>query len=163
MLFHPFRPCEGPPVYQKEYYLSSGYVPQFVDTPLGPQIVAPDTPYVAAGGRNKLFFIDTRFDAETARHIKKQVEMVAVPGQDLYLYVDDLTATAEVRNRAKSETVFHFDPVFARVFFAGMMNRGNVLLHLPEYGPAGDWLVKYKRDGDEASDELEGCCRRVED
>ncbi|KAL1905798.1 hypothetical protein Sste5344_008475 [Sporothrix stenoceras] len=146
MLFHPFRPCEGSPVYQKEYYPGSGYVPQFADTPLGPLIIAPDTPYVAAAGRNRLYFIDTRFDTASAKHIKLQIEMLSVPGENLYLYVDDLNATAEVRNRATGETVFHFDPAYARVFFANIMNRGNPTLQLPEHGPAGDWVVTYPRD-----------------
>ncbi|CAK7217437.1 hypothetical protein SCUCBS95973_003151 [Sporothrix curviconia] len=125
MLFHPFRPCEGSTVYQKEYYPGSGYVPQFADTPLGPLIIAPDTPY----------------------HIKLQIETLSVAGENLYLYVDDLNATAEVRSHATGKTVFHFDPVYARVFFADIMNRGNPALQLPEHGPAGDWVVTYPHDG----------------
>ena len=128
MLTSPFRPCEGPPTYQEEYR-SMNYVHVFVETELGPQIVAPNTPYVAAAGRCRLYFIDTRFDAATAQHIKEQIELATVPEKDSFIYIDDVTVTAEVRNTATGETIA-FDPVFAKIFFARTMNRCNPSLNL---------------------------------
>ena len=62
-----FRPCDGAATY-KEEYRSKDYKPQVIETELGRQIVAPDTPYVAAAGPRNLYFIDTRFDPESAKY-----------------------------------------------------------------------------------------------
>lgn len=142
-LVYIFQIYEGSATYQGEY--RSNYVPNFINTELGPQLVAPDTPYVAASSQSSLYFIDTRHDAETAQHIKNQVEraMVAHPGE--YISIDEIAATAEVKN-SNGETVFVFDPPYARVLFAEGMNRHNPSLKLSEHEPAGDWEVTYGHD-----------------
>ncbi|OJJ76900.1 hypothetical protein ASPBRDRAFT_36075 [Aspergillus brasiliensis CBS 101740] len=145
MLLNPFRPCCGSPTFQEEYR-NSNYIPEVIETALGRQIVAPDTPYVAAAGPNALYFIDTRFDPETAQHIKLQIEKASVPQPDEYIAIDEIEVTAEVKNRTTGETTFVFDPVYVRVLFARGINRHNPDIKLPEYGPAGDWLVTYDLD-----------------
>ncbi|GLA21975.1 hypothetical protein AnigIFM63326_000105 [Aspergillus niger] len=145
MLLNPFRPCEGSPTFQEEYR-SSNYVPEVIETALGRQIVAPDTPYVAAAGPSQLYFLDTQFDPEMAQHIKQQIEKASVPQLDEYIAIDEIEATAEVKNSVTGETTFVFDPVYARVLFASGMNRHNPDLKLPEPEPAGDWLVTYDLD-----------------
>ncbi|KAL0929895.1 uncharacterized protein CTRU02_215104 [Colletotrichum truncatum] len=142
MLLNPFRPCEGSPTFQKEY--RENYVPNFINAWHGPQIVAPDTPYVAAAGRNKLYFIDTRFDPETAKHIKEQIEWATVSfGPENLIKIDEISATAEVKNSRTNETLFVFDPSYARVLFAKGINKRNPELKLPEPEPASDFLVTY--------------------
>lgn len=143
MLINPFRPCEGSPTFQEEYR-KSDFKPTFVDTWHGPQIVAPDTPYVAAASHNSLYFIDTRFDPDTANHIKDQIEWtnVRVGARDV-IKIDEIEATAEVRNTVTGETLFVFDPPYARVLFAKGINRRNPALKLPEHQPAKEWLVTY--------------------
>lgn len=141
MLINPFRPCEGSPTFEEEY--RSNYVPKTIQTKYGLQIVAPDTPYVAAAGQNKLYFIDTRFDAKTARHVKEQIERATVPDPDEYFSIDEFSATAEIKNSLTHETTFVFDPLYARVLFAKGINRRNPGLKLPEHEPSGDWLVAY--------------------
>ncbi|KAJ9142652.1 hypothetical protein NKR23_g7076 [Pleurostoma richardsiae] len=138
MLLNPFRPCEGSPTFQEEY--RGNYVPEAIDTGHGLQIVAPDTPYVAAAGQNKLYFIDTRFDTETARRVKEQIERACVPRPEEYISIDEVSGTAEVKNSATNETTFVFDPPYARVFFAKGMNKRNPELRLSEHEPAGDWV-----------------------
>ncbi|KAF6802063.1 hypothetical protein CMUS01_15462 [Colletotrichum musicola] len=144
MALNPFRPCEGSPTYQEEY--RGNYVPKFVDAWNGPQILAPDTPYVAAAGRNQLYFLDTRLDPETASHIKKQIERAKVGAPEEVISIDEIEATAEVKNTATGETVFVFDPVYARVLFAKGINKRNPEIKLPEYELAGDWLVTHDVD-----------------
>jgi hypothetical protein len=141
MLLNPFRPCEGSPTFEEEY--RGNYVPKVIETTYGLQVVAPDTPYVAAAGTNKLYFIDTRFDAETAQHIKQQIEKATVPNPEEYIAIDEVSATAELKNSVTGETTFVFDAPYARVLFAKGMNRHNPELKLPEHGPPGDWLVTY--------------------
>ncbi|KAF7556643.1 hypothetical protein G7Z17_g1286 [Cylindrodendrum hubeiense] len=142
MLLNPFRPCEGSPTFQEEY--RDNYVPKVIDAWHGLQVVAPDTPYVAAAGQNHLYFIDTRFDPETAQHVKEQIERASVPGgPDEVINIDEISATAEVKNTLTGETVFVFDPPYARVLFARGINKRNPKLKLPEHEPAGDWLVTY--------------------
>ncbi|OLN95762.1 hypothetical protein CCHL11_02671 [Colletotrichum chlorophyti] len=142
MIINPFRPCEGSPTFQEEY--RSDYKPRFVEAWHGPQIVAPDTPYVAAAGKNKLYFIDTRFDPDTAKHIKEQIEWATTAGgPEQVISIDELSATAEVKDTATGETLFVFDPPYARVLFARGINRRNPALRLPEHEPAGEWLVTY--------------------
>ncbi|KAJ6003269.1 hypothetical protein N7451_005816 [Penicillium sp. IBT 35674x] len=145
MLLNPFRPCEGAPVYQEEYRNSS-YVPTVIATSYGFQIVAPDTPYVAATGLNSLYFIDTRLDHATAQHIKNHIEKATIPIPDEYAAIDEITATAERKNCKTGETTFVFDPAYARVMFAKGINKRNPELKLPEYEPAGDWVVAYDLD-----------------
>ncbi|RFU80042.1 ankyrin repeat-containing [Trichoderma arundinaceum] len=144
LLLNLFQPCEGSPRFQEEY--RGSYVPEAIETSLGLQIVAPDTPYVAAAGQNKLHFFDTRLDAETARHIKEQIERATVPKPDEVISMDEISATAEVKNHVTGETTFIFDPVYARVLFAKGMNRRNPKLNLPEPEAAGDQLVTYDLD-----------------
>ncbi|KAK2026640.1 hypothetical protein LX32DRAFT_641661 [Colletotrichum zoysiae] len=142
MLLGLSRACEGSPTYQEEYRVN--YVPKFVESWHGPQIVAPYTPYVAAAGQDQLYFIDTRFDPETATHIKKQIEWATIPiGPQNVIKIDEISATAEVRNTLTNETLFVFDPTYARVIFAKGINKRNPELKLPEHEPAGDWLVTY--------------------
>ncbi|KAJ5796080.1 uncharacterized protein N7518_004620 [Penicillium psychrosexuale] len=138
MLLNPFRPCEGSPTFQEEY--RGSYVPAVINTGHGLQVVAPDTPYVAAAGKDKLYFIDTRFDAETAKHVKEQIEKATVPNPEEYIAIDEISATAEIKNSVTGETTFVFDPSYARVLFAKGINRRNPELKLPEHEPAGDWL-----------------------
>lgn len=127
MLLNPFRPYEGSPTYQEEY--RGSYVPKAIDTWRGPQIVAPDTSYVAAAGKNHLYFIDTRFDAETARHVKEQIERALVVKADDYIAINEFLATVEVRNSVTGETTFMFDPAYARVLFAKGINKRNLSLN----------------------------------
>ncbi|KAH7141121.1 hypothetical protein EDB81DRAFT_692775 [Dactylonectria macrodidyma] len=142
MLLSPFRPCESSPTFQEEY--RGSFVPNVIETWRGLQIVAPDTPYVAAAGQNQLYFIDTRFDPETAKHVKEQIERASVPGgPNEVMNIDEISATAEVKNTLTGETIFIFDPPYARVLFAKGINKRNPELKLPEHEPAGDWLVTY--------------------
>ncbi|KAF7179131.1 hypothetical protein CNMCM7691_008062 [Aspergillus felis] len=143
MLLNPFRPCEGSPTYQEEY--RGSYVPEVIEREYGLQVVAPDTPYVAAAGRNALYFLDTRFDPETAKHPKQQIEKASLPNPDEYISIDEVLATAEIKNTT-GETTFVFDPAYARVLFARGMNRYNPELKLPVHEPAGDWVVTYDLD-----------------
>lgn len=145
MILSSFRPCEGCPTYQEEYRNSS-YVPTFIGTPFGFQIIAPATPYVAAAGRNSLYFIDTCFDHDSAQHIKNQIERATIPLPDEYTAIDEITATAEQRNGKTGETTFVFDPPYVRVMFAEGINKHNPELKLPEHEPAGDQLVTYDLD-----------------
>ncbi|KAF4785288.1 ankyrin repeat-containing protein [Colletotrichum scovillei] len=143
MLLSPSWLCEGTPTFQEEY--RGSYVPNFIEAWHGPQIVAPDTPYVAAAGKNSLYFIDTRFEASVAEHIKAQIEWATVMvGPEEVIAIDEIEATAEVRNSAMGETVFVFDPAYARVLFARGINRRNPEIKLPELDFAGDWLVTYQ-------------------
>ncbi|KAJ5668343.1 uncharacterized protein N7477_006913 [Penicillium maclennaniae] len=144
MLLSPFRPCEGSPTFQEEYW--GDYVPNVIETPFGRQVVAPDTPYVAAAGPDKLYFIDTRFDTETAKHIREQIEKATVPNPDEYVAIDEVLATAELRNSIIGETTFVFDPDYARMLFAKGMNKHDPELRLPEHELNGDWLVTYDLD-----------------
>ncbi|KAJ2971471.1 hypothetical protein NQ176_g7668 [Zarea fungicola] len=139
LLISSFNICNGQLVFEEQY--RTGFVPQTIETPYGPQVVAPDTPYVAAAGRDKLYFIDTRFDEETAWHIKQQIERSQVPRPGEYIAIDEIKATAEVRKSGTNETVFVFDPAYARVIFAKGINKRNPALNLPEHEPAGDWLT----------------------
>lgn len=141
MLLNPFRPCEGSPTFQEEY--RGNYVPKVIETEYGLQVVAPATPYVAAAGQDKLYFIDTRFDTETAKHIKEQIEKATVTNMEEYIAIDEISATAELKNSVTGETKFVFDPLYARVLFTKGINRHNPALKLPEHEPAGDWLVTY--------------------
>lgn len=141
MILALFRACEGSPTYQEEY--RGTYTPDFITTESGHQVVAPDTPYVAAAGPNQLYFIDTRFDTETAGYIKLQIERATIQNLDEYIAIDELLATAEIKNSITGETVFTFDPPYARVLFAKGINRHNPDIKLPEHEPAGDWLVTY--------------------
>ncbi|CAI7643500.1 unnamed protein product [Penicillium crustosum] len=142
MLLNPFRPCEGspicegPPTFQEEY--RGSYVPKVTKTRYGLQVVAPDTPYVAVAGPDKLYFIDTRLDTETAKHVKENLERASVLEEDEYIAIDEISATAEVKNSVTGETTFVFDPSFARVMFSRGMNKYNPELKLPEPEPAGD-------------------------
>jgi hypothetical protein len=143
MVLNPLRACEGSPTYQEEYRAKT-YVPNVRETEYGLQVVAPDTPYVAASAPNKLYFIDTRHDPETAAHIKGQIERATVPGSmDEYTSIDEISGTAEIRNSKTGETIFVFDPVYARVLFARGINKRNPKIKLPEHPPAGDWEVTY--------------------
>ncbi|EJP64585.1 uncharacterized protein BBA_06579 [Beauveria bassiana ARSEF 2860] len=136
-LFH----VEGSATFQDEY--RGDYVPKFIDSGLGRQVVAPNTPYVAVSGRNSLYFIDTRHDAETAQHIKAQIEHAAMPHSGESLFIDEIAATAELRDAATGKTIFVFDPPYARVLFAKGINKRNPDLKLPEHEPAGSWEVSY--------------------
>lgn len=133
--------CVGTLTFQEEYLGS--YVPNFIDTEHGPQIIAPNSPYVAASGSNKLYFIDTRFEVNSARHIKEQIERATIPNPEEYISIDEVSATARLKNSITGETTFVFDPPYARVLFAKGMNRHNPELELPEHEPAGYWERTY--------------------
>lgn len=144
LLLNPFRPCEGSPTFHMQEEYRHNYVPKVVETEYGLQVVAPDTPYVAAAGQDQLYFIDTCHDTETAKHIKEQIEKASVMNPEEYISIDEISATAERKNRVTGETTFVFDPHYARVLFAKGMNRHNPELKLPEYDePVGDWVVTY--------------------
>jgi hypothetical protein len=129
--------------YQEEYRAKT-YVPNIRETEYGPQVVEPDTGYVAASAPDKLYFIDTRQDPETAAHIKEQIDRAAVPrSMDEYTSIDEISGTAEIRNSKTGETIFVFDPAYARVLFARGINKRNPRIKLPEHPPAGDWEVTY--------------------
>ncbi|KAJ5780616.1 hypothetical protein N7457_005776 [Penicillium paradoxum] len=120
-------------------------------------VAAPDTPYVAAAGPDKLYFIDTRFDTGTAKHIKEQIEKATIPNPEEYVAIDEVSATAELKNSVSGETTFVFDPRYARVLFAKGMNRHNPELKLPEHEPVGDWLVTYDL-GNTLTNLANSCC-----
>ncbi|KAJ5704212.1 hypothetical protein N7493_011350 [Penicillium malachiteum] len=145
MLLTSFEQSEGSPTYQEEYRNDS-YVPNFMETPFGYQIVAPASPYVAAAGRNHLYFIDTRYDDASAQHIKNQIERASIPIPNEYTAIDEITATAEIRNGKTGETTFVFDPAYARVFFAKGINKRNPDIKLSEHESVGNWLVAYDVD-----------------
>lgn len=98
------------------------------------------------GGQNKLCFIDTRFDAKTAAHIKEQIERAGIPKPEEYVFIDEILATAEIRVAKTNETTFVFDPVFARVFFAPGMNRHNPELKLPLFEGTSKTSMLYDLD-----------------
>lgn len=142
VLLHLFRLSEGEPTFLEEY--RGSYVPKTIETWYGLQVIAPDTPYVATAGPNQLYFIDTRFDSETASHVKEQIEKATTPKEDGYYFsIDGISATVEIKNSETNETTFVFDPPYARVIFAQAINGRNPELKLPEHEPAGDWLVTY--------------------
>lgn len=119
------------------------YTPNVIDVGGYPRVIAPDTPYVAAAGRDRLYFIDTRFDPESAAHIKQQIEWASVPDPDTYIQIDEIAITAEVRSASTNEVLFTFDPPYARVLFAAGINRKNPDAKLPEHMEAGDHIVRY--------------------
>lgn len=85
----------------------------------GLQVVAPDTPYVAAAGPNKVYFIYTQFDAETAKHVHHHRRGFGYGG---------------IENSVTDERTFFFDPFYAKVLvFAKGMNRHNPGLKLSEH------------------------------
>lgn len=145
MLASHFRPCQATPVFEKHYY--ENYVPQTVETSYGLQVVAPNSPYIAAAGVNKLYFIDKRFDEETAFHIKQQIEHASIPRSGEYIKLDELEGTAEVRSSVTNETLFTFDPPYARVFFARGMNKHNPALKLVDHELPGHWVKAYDLGG----------------
>ncbi|UKZ88577.1 uncharacterized protein TrAFT101_004329 [Trichoderma asperellum] len=146
MALNPFRPFGDSPTYQEEYR-GNNYTPTFINTEYGRQIIAPDTPYVAAAGKNLLYFIDTRLDAKTAGHIKQQLERAFVPNMEEIISINEFTATAETVNAETRETTFTFDPVYARVLFAKGINKRNPEIKLVEHKiGGGDWLVAYDLD-----------------
>lgn len=174
MVLHAFQPCNSKPTFH-ESYEDSTFTPDFTETEFGRAIVSPDTPYVAFAGRHHLYYIDTRFSPEDAAHIKAQVEHTWRMKGDEYTKIDEIEATAEVRNAA-GESVFVFDTPYARVLFADFINRHNPDIKLPEHGPGGDWLVSYQPTDDgtlkkeakssgHGSDTVCGFCKqpRVED
>ncbi|ATY65932.1 hypothetical protein A9K55_001535 [Cordyceps militaris] len=60
-----------------------------------------------------------------------------------YLFIDEIAATAEVRDSTTDKAVFVFDPPYARVMFAKGINKLNPGLKLPQHEPAGSWEVSY--------------------
>ena len=134
------------PSYDERYY-NKTYTPTIITCPsFGKRILSPDSPYVAAVGRNQLYFIDTKFDVDTARDMKENLENLHSYEPDTYLFIDEIAATAERRRSGTRETVFVFNPVYARVFFAEGMNRRNPSLQLPVHEEPGDWVVTYDLD-----------------
>ena len=91
-----FRSCKGSPSFI-EKHSQNNYIPKVYNAWYGPQVVAPDSPYVAVAGVDKLYFIDTGFDSGTAEHIKNQIESATMPGQT-YVFIDHIAATAELRD-----------------------------------------------------------------
>ncbi|OAA77213.1 hypothetical protein LEL_04036 [Akanthomyces lecanii RCEF 1005] len=146
--------CNASPTFHES---KEGASPQFYNTADGPQISAPKTPYVAVAGSDKLYYIDTRFDAETASHIKEQIEWAAAPRPGTYISIDDVAATAAVKDASTNATLFDFNPAYARVLFASILNKNNPSLALPVHAPAGDWEVTYG-DGAQSLTERSAHC-----
>lgn len=133
-------------MYEEQY--RGDYKPEVVNGELGPQIVAPDTPYVAAAGSRKLYFIDTRRTAEDAAYIKEQIEQAFVPKPNRRIDVD--AETGLVHNiDSTGKVLFTFDPAYARVFFANLLNDLDPDRHVPVPDPAGDQLVTYDLESGE--------------
>lgn len=105
----------------------------------------PCHPDAAACARNAIYFIDQRYDLQSALHIKSQLENI-VAQENGHYYIDEIDATAERRD-INNHTVFKWNPAYARVFFAESMNRRNPGLKLPVHEAAGDWLVVYDLRG----------------
>ncbi|TQN69138.1 hypothetical protein CSHISOI_06388 [Colletotrichum shisoi] len=125
-LRNPLRLCEGSPTFQENHRVN--YVPNLIDAGNGPQIVAPDKPYVAAAGRNQLYSIETRLDPETAKHIKEQIQWAIGDGptnETLFVFGPQIRQGAVCKKESTSATQ-NFKP--------------------PEHEPAGDWLVAYDVD-----------------
>ena len=118
MSLNPLRPFESPRTFKKAFTYH-----KVLETGFGLQVVAPDTPYVAVAGLNKLYFIDTLFDPESAQHVKEKIENAAIPMSDTHIFIDEIVATAKVNNVVTGETRFVFDPTYARVLFGRVMNR----------------------------------------
>jgi hypothetical protein len=105
-------------------------------------IKAPDTPYVARGGRKQLDFLDTRHDPETAIHVKEQIERASVAAPDEILWTDVNTVTAGLK-KADGRVVFTWDPPYGRVLWAHLFNELRPELNLPLHAPARGWEVTY--------------------
>ncbi|OAA56760.1 hypothetical protein ISF_07276 [Cordyceps fumosorosea ARSEF 2679] len=148
--------CHGTPSFHESKEAGS---PQFYSTPYGLQIVAPRTPYVAVSGTNKLYYIDTRFNTDTASHIKEQVEWAAAPRPGSYIAIDDVAATASVKDVSTNETLFDFNPAYARVLFASILNKNNPSLALPVHEPAGDWEVTYGEGAQSLTERADHCSK----
>ncbi|KAK3180180.1 hypothetical protein K4F52_008482 [Lecanicillium sp. MT-2017a] len=119
------------------------YKPDVIQGELGLQIVAPDSPYVAAAGSNKLYFVDTRHTREDAAHIKEQIEQASVPRPNNRIEVDEHTGLVQNIDAATGEVLFTFDPAYARILFAHLLNDANPEFEVPVHEPAGDQLVTY--------------------
>ncbi|KAJ5136314.1 hypothetical protein N7448_004868, partial [Penicillium atrosanguineum] len=101
-----------------------------------------DTPYVAAARPDKLYFIDTRFDAETAKHVKEQIERATVPKPEEWDFsYGGIEKLCDRRNDIRVRPTP--PPPYARVLFAKGINRRKPELKVPEHESAGDWLVTY--------------------
>ncbi|KAJ5356474.1 hypothetical protein N7517_011083 [Penicillium concentricum] len=122
--------CEGSPTFQEEY--GGSYIPKVIKTEFGLQVVAPDTPYVAVAGPDKLLFIDNWFEIETAKRMKEHIEKATVPNPDEYIAIDEVLATAE--------------DVVCKGDEQAQPGRRNLDLKLPEFESAGEWLVTYDLD-----------------
>lgn len=128
-------------IHEEKY--RGNYKPEVIDGELGKQIVAPDTPYVAAAGRDGLYFIDIRNSEEEAAHIKEQIEQASVPRKGSITRVDEKTGHVQNVLAATGEVLFTFDPEYAKIFFASLLNDFDPQLDLEEPEPAGDQLVIY--------------------
>jgi len=140
--------CYGssPGTYDDRFY-QKDYRPEVVNWYGGKRILAPDTPYVAAVKSNQLYFIDKKFSPASAAYIKEQLEHTNPIEPHEYFYIDEVDATAEVRDSRTHETKFKFNPAYARVLYADRINRMNPTLDLPVHEPAGEWLVTYEIGG----------------
>lgn len=107
------------------------------------QVIAPDTLYVAAAERNRLYFIDTRFDAKIAAHIKQQNEWASVHGPNIYIHIDEIAIMAEMESACRSEVPFTFDPAYARVTFTAGINRKSPDIKLPKQTEVAGHVVAY--------------------
>lgn len=128
---------------QPEARYRNGYVPKVIEINGRLQIVSPDTPYVAAAGRDRLYFIDTRHEPDSAAHIKQQIEWASVALKSTYIKVDELEINAEVREEGTNEVLFTFDPEYVKVMFAPRINRRNPDIKLPELTDEGEHIVTY--------------------
>ncbi|CZT21384.1 uncharacterized protein RCC_07247 [Ramularia collo-cygni] len=132
--------CRGEPLLDREFMFShEPEVGQMWHG--GNRVMSPDTPYAAACAQNAIYFIDQRYDVESALHIKEQLENL-IADKNGHWFIDEIDATAERRD-ADGKTIFKFNPAYARVFFAESMNSRNPSLNLPVHEPAGDWMVVY--------------------
>ncbi|SMY28325.1 unnamed protein product [Zymoseptoria tritici ST99CH_1A5] len=110
----------------------------------------------AACAQNAIYFIDLRYDIESTRHIKQQLERLVSDDPKGHYYIDEVDAIAERRD-ADGKTVFAWNPAYARVLFADSMNEKNPDLKLPVHEPAGEWLVVY----DTKDAEVGGRAKRI--
>lgn len=90
----------------------------------------------AACAQNAIYFIDLRYDIESARHIKQQLERLVSDDPKGHYYIDEVDAIAERRD-ADGKTVFAWNPAYARVLFAESLNEKDPDLKLPVHDPAG--------------------------
>lgn len=100
--------CMASNLMLEEQY-QANYKPQVTEDILGPQIVAPATPYVAAEGRNKLYFIDTRHQRRRISHQGADWASLCASESNTKIKVDESTVVVHNINFITGEVLFIFD------------------------------------------------------